>query len=294
MLIYCPMWSLVSVSLEAQSGASGLVPRLVLGQVVRPHEGLLTVTADEPLHAGVSSLVAGELIAPGEGLLTVREGTAERPLSCVDSTVSLEVGEFEVWRDSSENVKYFSELTRLATGAVPAPVGLAAGLLLWTLDTGTGRGRGEPDDQLGSSLRPPALPGLDRGVSDDRGLPRQVVVDQRHLADHIITGPAERELQTFDRIGLFFSSNLIVKWAWAGTVLDSSTSTILSSPSSSSEYPESSSFLAPLLARSPAMILAWSLFLRNISTVVSCKSGQSLNVHNAGEGRSSSETDLLS
>ena len=96
MLIYCPMWSLVSVSLEAQSGASGLVPRLVLGQVVRPHEGLLTVTADEPLHPSVSSLVARELVAPGEGLLTVREGTAERPLSCVDSTVSLEVGEFEV------------------------------------------------------------------------------------------------------------------------------------------------------------------------------------------------------
>ena len=102
------MWSLVSVSLEAQSGASGLVPRLVLGQVVRPHEGLLTVTADEPLHPGVSSLVARELVAPGEGLLTVREGTAERSLSCVDSTVSLEVGEFEVWRGSSENVKYFS------------------------------------------------------------------------------------------------------------------------------------------------------------------------------------------
>ena len=174
---------------------------------------------------------------------------------------------------------------------MPAPVWLAAGLLLWTLETGAGLGRGEPDDHLGPGT---ALAGLGRGVSDHRGLPPQVVVDQRHLADHIITGPAQSYLQTFDRIGLFFSSNLIVKWAWAGTVLDSSTSTILSSPSSSSEYPESSSFLAPLRARSPAMILAWSLFLRNISTVVSCKSGQSLNVHNAGEGRTSSETDLLS
>ena len=50
--------------LQAESGPEVGVPALVLGQVIRSHEGLVTEPADKLLDAGVNPLVAGQLITP--------------------------------------------------------------------------------------------------------------------------------------------------------------------------------------------------------------------------------------
>ena len=200
-----------------------------------------------------------------------------------------ELSDGKVWNLQNVGVNISCEPavvpTWLATLSVLALVRLVTGPL--TAPPAGGR-REETDDQLmtsncscscscsSSTLRSTTTisrcrGGLEvvRGVSDHWGLPGRVVVDQRDLTGETVSQwwPSVRDNQTWDRIGLFFSSNLIVKWAWAGMMFDSSISTILSSPSSS-EYPSTSTVLAPCRARSLAMILAWSLFLRNIFTIL--------------------------
>ena len=49
---------------QTEPGPKVGVPALMLAEVVRPHEGLVTKSAHELLYPRVNPLVAGQLIAP--------------------------------------------------------------------------------------------------------------------------------------------------------------------------------------------------------------------------------------
>ena len=147
----------------------------------------------ETLHPGVSSLVARQLVAPGqkvlkllltsqispgESSLTVRVGTGEGSLSCMKSSVSLEMGEFVVRLPTSP------VLTTVRLPPAVLAVLAVAGCLTVTGEGG-GAGR-EADDEVAGGVSTGVGSGEGgRGVRDDGGsrlhLPLLVVVHQRDL-----------------------------------------------------------------------------------------------------------------
>lgn len=60
------------------------VPAGVFGEMVAPHEALVTEGAVEALLAGVSAVVTGQLIRTGEFLTTAGPGAFKRTLSGVN------------------------------------------------------------------------------------------------------------------------------------------------------------------------------------------------------------------
>lgn len=76
----------------------------MFAQMVASHEALVAYGTGEPFLPSVGTKVPLEFIRPCEALTTKQPVTHKRPLACVPSEVSLEVGGFAVYFATTRDV----------------------------------------------------------------------------------------------------------------------------------------------------------------------------------------------